>query len=85
MVAGGSTRPKSTIQPSAPPHSTSTALEADGRGHCWQGLDAPSMSALAANLLLLDLLFEATALADARENPTQALDRLRAQFDRLSG
>ncbi|SMQ94812.1 hypothetical protein NBC2815_01465 [Xanthomonas fragariae] len=43
------------------------------------------MSALAANLLLLDLLFEATALADARENPTQALDRLRAQFDRLSG
>lgn len=59
------------------------ALEADGPEHCWLGLGAPSMPALAANLLLLELPFEAISLADVREPLTQALNRLCAQLDQL--
>ncbi|TQU43243.1 transcriptional regulator, partial [Xanthomonas perforans] len=59
------------------------ALQADGPAHCWLGLGAPSMPALAANLLLLDLPFDAIAPAQARRTLTQALDTLRTQLDRL--
>ncbi|MBV6669653.1 WYL domain-containing protein [Xanthomonas euvesicatoria pv. alangii] len=59
------------------------ALQADGPAHCWLGLGAPSMPALAANLLLLDLPFDAIAPAQARHTLTQALDTLRTQLDRL--
>ncbi|MEG8129552.1 WYL domain-containing protein [Xanthomonas hortorum pv. gardneri] len=59
------------------------ALEADGPAHCWLGLGAPSMPALAANLLLLELPFEAISPADMREPLTQALNALRAQLDQL--
>ncbi|WP_434990158.1 helix-turn-helix transcriptional regulator [Xanthomonas melonis] len=61
------------------------ALEADGAGHCWLGLGAPSMSALAANLLLLELPFETLAPADMRKPLLDALDDLRTRLDRLSG
>ncbi|KFA27598.1 hypothetical protein KWS_0117795 [Xanthomonas vasicola pv. musacearum NCPPB 4384] len=59
------------------------ALEADGPARCWLGLGAPSMPALAANLLLLDLPFDAIAPAEARTALTQALNALRGQLDRL--
>ncbi|WP_017160949.1 helix-turn-helix transcriptional regulator, partial [Xanthomonas phaseoli] len=59
------------------------ALQADGPAHCWLGLGAPSMPALAANLLLLDLPFDAIAPAEARPALTQALDALRTQLYRL--
>jgi hypothetical protein len=58
-------------------------LEADGHAHCWLGLGAPSMPALAANLLLPDLPFDAIAPAQARTALTQALNALRGQLDRL--
>lgn len=59
------------------------ALQADGPVHCWLGLGAPSMPALAANLLLLDLPFDAIAPPEARIALTQALNALRTQLDRL--
>ncbi|WP_040241521.1 helix-turn-helix transcriptional regulator, partial [Xanthomonas citri] len=58
------------------------ALQADGPAHCWLGLGAPSLPALAANLLLLDLPFDAIAPAEVRPTLTQALDTLRTQLDR---
>ncbi len=58
-------------------------LQADGPAHCWLGLGAPSMPALAANLLLLDLPFDAIAPAEALSTLTRALDALRTQLDRL--
>ncbi|QBG90171.1 WYL domain-containing protein [Xanthomonas oryzae] len=59
------------------------ALEADGPAHCWLGLGAPSMPALAANLLLLDLPFDAIGPDQARTALTQALNALCAQLERL--
>lgn len=61
------------------------ALEADGPAHCWLGLGAPSMPALAANLLPLDLPFDAIAPDQARAALTQALNALCAQLARKSG
>ncbi|PPU74191.1 transcriptional regulator [Xanthomonas cucurbitae] len=60
------------------------ALEADGPGHCWLGLGAPSMPALAANLLLLDLPFETIAPAEIGTPLLDALDGLRTRLHRLS-
>ncbi|MBB3825848.1 WYL domain-containing transcriptional regulator [Xanthomonas arboricola] len=60
------------------------ALEADGAGHCWLGLGAPSLPALAANLLLLDLPFEAIAPAEVSASLRIALEALQTRLDRLS-
>lgn len=68
------------------PHSALVGcLEADGPAHCWLGLGAPSMPALAANLLPLDLPFDAIAPDQARAALTQALNALCAQLARKSG
>ncbi|MCC4633370.1 helix-turn-helix transcriptional regulator [Xanthomonas dyei] len=60
------------------------ALEADGAGHCWLGLGAPSMPALAANLLLLELPFEAITPDTVRQPLLDALDALRTRLHRPS-
>ncbi|NIJ91756.1 putative DNA-binding transcriptional regulator YafY [Xanthomonas campestris] len=61
------------------------ALEADGPAHCWLGLGAPSMPALAANLLLLDLPFDAIFPQAVRAPLTQALNALRTRLEQLPG
>lgn len=60
------------------------ALEADGAGHCWLGLGAPSMPTLVANLLVLEIPFEAIAPPGMRTPLLAALDSLRARLDRPS-
>ncbi|WP_184620741.1 WYL domain-containing protein [Xanthomonas sp. 3058] len=61
------------------------ALEAEGTDYCWLGLGAPSMPALAANLLLLDLPFDRICPDSVREPLSQALNALRVRLDPLPG
>ncbi|WP_223689267.1 helix-turn-helix transcriptional regulator [Xanthomonas arboricola] len=61
------------------------ALEADGPAHCWLGLGAPSMPALAANLLLLDLPFDAICPDAVRVPLAEALNALRTRLEPLPG
>ncbi|MCC3252370.1 WYL domain-containing protein [Xanthomonas campestris pv. incanae] len=59
------------------------ALEADGTDHCWLGLGAPSLPALAANLLLLEEPFEALAPDHLRAPLCEALTQLRTRLEHL--
>ncbi|MCC8691535.1 transcriptional regulator, partial [Xanthomonas campestris] len=51
--------------------------------HCWLGLGAPSLPALAANLLLLEEPFEALAPAHLRAPLCEALTQLRTRLEHL--